>query len=47
MFNYFTSPFIFNYFTAKNGEHYQNSQFFLATFKGFLNQNPPCELQGM
>lgn len=47
MFNYFTSSFIFNYFTAKNWEHYQNSQFFLAMFKGFLNQNPQCELQGM
>lgn len=47
MFNYFTSPFIFNYFTVKNWQHYQNSQFFLAMFKGFLNQNPQRELQGI
>lgn len=39
-FNYFTSPFTFHYSTAKNWEHYQNLQFFLATLEGFLNQIP-------
>lgn len=41
------TDFTFNYFTAKNCEHYQNFHFLLATLQGFLNQNPQRELQGM